>query len=158
MAHTYQPRFDHRLSQKAHTRSASSCGVLGVSLIAVVYVYTYSEGFADGGRNCARAESEESILRRVTCRSKFSFCSPWTPAYLGLAMFLGRLLSTVQTFVAPSATRLFSTTSAVEAGYKMKSHSGAKKRWRSLASGSDFKRVSLHSTYFLIYPLMYVRL
>lgn len=28
----------------------------------------------------------------------------------------------------------------VQAGYKMKSHSGAKKRWRSLASGSDFKR------------------
>ena len=37
--------------------------------------------------------------------------------------------------------RLFSTTPAVEA-YKMKSHSGAKKRWRSL-SGSAFKRVRI---------------
>ncbi|KAF7768235.1 hypothetical protein Agabi119p4_7478 [Agaricus bisporus var. burnettii] len=36
--------------------------------------------------------------------------------------------------------RLFSTTSAVEAGYKLKSHSGAKKRWKSLASGNSFKR------------------
>ncbi|KAJ3887254.1 hypothetical protein GG344DRAFT_55999 [Lentinula edodes] len=36
--------------------------------------------------------------------------------------------------------RMFSMTSVVEAGYKMKSHSGAKKRWRSLASGSSFKR------------------
>ncbi|CAA7271319.1 unnamed protein product [Cyclocybe aegerita] len=36
--------------------------------------------------------------------------------------------------------RLFSTSSVAEAGYKMKSHSGAKKRWRSLASGSSFKR------------------
>ncbi|THV00827.1 hypothetical protein K435DRAFT_656573 [Dendrothele bispora CBS 962.96] len=36
--------------------------------------------------------------------------------------------------------RLFSTTSVSQAGYKMKSHSGAKKRWRSLASGNSFKR------------------
>ncbi|KDR82848.1 hypothetical protein GALMADRAFT_56985 [Galerina marginata CBS 339.88] len=39
-----------------------------------------------------------------------------------------------------SLPRFFSTTRAVEAGYKMKSHSGAKKRWRSLASGTSFKR------------------
>ncbi|KAF8903109.1 hypothetical protein CPB84DRAFT_1814744 [Gymnopilus junonius] len=39
-----------------------------------------------------------------------------------------------------SLHRLFSTTQVVEAGYKMKSHSGAKKRWRSLASGNLFKR------------------
>lgn len=37
--------------------------------------------------------------------------------------------------------RFFSSTPINEAGYKMKSHSGAKKRWRSLASGSSFKRV-----------------
>ncbi|KAF9533151.1 hypothetical protein CPB83DRAFT_758381 [Crepidotus variabilis] len=37
-------------------------------------------------------------------------------------------------------TRLFSTSKVVEAGYKMKSHSGAKKRWRSLGSGNLFKR------------------
>lgn len=37
--------------------------------------------------------------------------------------------------------RLFSSTPVCEAGYKMKSHSGARKRWRSLASGSSFKRV-----------------
>lgn len=135
--------------------------MLGVSLIAVVYVYTYSEGFAGGGRNCARTESDESILtKRGESRVGPSFPSAHrglrrTLLYLGLAMFLGRLLSTVQTCVAP---RLFSTTSAFEAGYKMKSHSGAKKRWRSLASGSDFKRVSLHSTYFLIYALMRGRL
>ncbi|KAF9267409.1 hypothetical protein L218DRAFT_955299 [Marasmius fiardii PR-910] len=36
--------------------------------------------------------------------------------------------------------RSFSTTSVAQAGYKMKSHSGAKKRWRSLASGTQFKR------------------
>ncbi|KJA21243.1 hypothetical protein HYPSUDRAFT_141070 [Hypholoma sublateritium FD-334 SS-4] len=36
--------------------------------------------------------------------------------------------------------RLFSSTSVSEAGYKMKSHSGAKKRWRSLGSGTSFKR------------------
>ncbi|PFH54087.1 hypothetical protein AMATHDRAFT_89069, partial [Amanita thiersii Skay4041] len=36
--------------------------------------------------------------------------------------------------------RSFSASSIVEAGYKMKSHSGAKKRWRSLASGNSFKR------------------
>ncbi|KAF8895485.1 hypothetical protein BD779DRAFT_1382198, partial [Infundibulicybe gibba] len=37
-------------------------------------------------------------------------------------------------------SRGFSTTPAVNAGYKMKSHSGAKKRWRSLASGNAYKR------------------
>ncbi|KIM43293.1 hypothetical protein M413DRAFT_444112 [Hebeloma cylindrosporum] len=42
------------------------------------------------------------------------------------------------TYATRSIPRLFSTTPAVEA-YKMKSHSGAKKRWRSL-SGSAFKR------------------
>ncbi|KAF8349457.1 hypothetical protein F5887DRAFT_946228 [Amanita rubescens] len=41
---------------------------------------------------------------------------------------------------ATSPYRFFSTTQIVQAGYKMKSHSGAKKRWRSLASGSSFKR------------------
>ncbi|TFK61390.1 hypothetical protein BDN72DRAFT_778242 [Pluteus cervinus] len=39
-----------------------------------------------------------------------------------------------------SLQRLFSTTRTVEAGYKLKSHSGAKKRWRSQASGTVFKR------------------
>jgi len=62
--------------------------------------------------------------------------------------FVGRqLLQTAQsclrayplTNLTRSPPRLFSTTPAVEA-YKMKSHSGAKKRWRSL-SGSAFKRV-----------------
>ncbi|KAJ7459902.1 hypothetical protein FB451DRAFT_1045897 [Mycena latifolia] len=41
---------------------------------------------------------------------------------------------------APWAPRLFSTTSMVEAGYKMKSHSGAKKRWRSSPGSKSFKR------------------
>ncbi|KAF8158116.1 hypothetical protein B0H34DRAFT_749559 [Crassisporium funariophilum] len=45
-----------------------------------------------------------------------------------------------QCMTATSATRLFSTTPIAEAGYKLKSHSGAKKRWRSLASGTVFKR------------------
>ncbi|KAF4590818.1 hypothetical protein EYR40_009415 [Pleurotus pulmonarius] len=40
-----------------------------------------------------------------------------------------------------SMTRLFSTSSTPQAGYKMKSHSGTKKRWRSLGSGDAFKRV-----------------
>ncbi|KAF9077771.1 hypothetical protein BDP27DRAFT_1253922 [Rhodocollybia butyracea] len=35
--------------------------------------------------------------------------------------------------------RMFSVSAVAEAGYKIKSHSGAKKRWRSLASGV-FKR------------------
>ncbi|KAH9480418.1 Putative mitochondrial ribosomal protein new15, mitochondrial [Psilocybe cubensis] len=40
-----------------------------------------------------------------------------------------------------AASRLFSTTQPVEGAlYKMKTHSGAKKRWRSLGSGSSFKR------------------
>lgn len=46
-----------------------------------------------------------------------------------------------QLFQLSALPRLFSTTRAVEAGYKMKSHSGAKKRWRSLGSGNLFKRV-----------------
>ena len=41
-----------------------------------------------------------------------------------------------------STARLFSTSAVAEAGYKLKSHSGAKKRWRSIASGV-FKRVRL---------------
>jgi len=61
-------------------------------------------------------------------------------------MFFGQLAWTAQSCLRshPSATaflpRFFSVSSVAEAGYKMKSHSGAKKRWRSLASGSDFKR------------------
>ncbi|KAF8073719.1 hypothetical protein FPV67DRAFT_761871 [Lyophyllum atratum] len=58
-------------------------------------------------------------------------------------MSLGRLLSTARSWSSPTsviASRLFSTTSLAQAGYKMKSHSGAKKRWRSLASGIAFKR------------------
>ncbi|KAJ7644173.1 hypothetical protein FB45DRAFT_718732, partial [Roridomyces roridus] len=39
-----------------------------------------------------------------------------------------------------AAPRLFSTTSMLEAGYKMKSHSGAKKRWRSSPGKASFKR------------------
>ncbi|KAF9565733.1 hypothetical protein CPC08DRAFT_759371 [Agrocybe pediades] len=61
---------------------------------------------------------------------------------------LGRqLLSTARTCLraqqhpfASSTSRLFSMSTPVEAGYKMKSHSGAKKRWRSLGSGNAFKR------------------
>ncbi|KAF7288511.1 Ribosomal protein L35 [Mycena chlorophos] len=42
----------------------------------------------------------------------------------------------------PLATwaRAFSTTSVLEAGYKLKSHSGAKKRWRSSPGLQSFKR------------------
>lgn len=62
-------------------------------------------------------------------------------------IFLGQLVSTIQSCTSarslPIIPRLFSTTSFVHAGYKMKSHSGAKKRWRSLASGVAFKRVSI---------------
>ncbi|RDB17980.1 50S ribosomal protein L35 [Hypsizygus marmoreus] len=57
-------------------------------------------------------------------------------------MFLGQMLLVRPCMASPASImqRLFSTTSVAQAGYKMKSHSGAKKRWRSLASGSDFKR------------------
>jgi hypothetical protein len=54
-------------------------------------------------------------------------------------MWLGRILSLG--LRTGFGTRLFSTTPAVEAGYKIKSHSGTKKRWKSLASGNSFKRV-----------------
>ncbi|KAF8798970.1 hypothetical protein BYT27DRAFT_7122302 [Phlegmacium glaucopus] len=48
--------------------------------------------------------------------------------------------------IATPLGRLFSSTPINEAGYKMKSHSGAKKRWRSLASGNSFKRAkAFHS-------------
>ena len=40
--------------------------------------------------------------------------------------------------------RSFSMSPIVEAGYKLKSHSGAKKRWRSLGASSVFKRVRLY--------------
>ncbi|PPQ70020.1 hypothetical protein CVT26_013308 [Gymnopilus dilepis] len=59
---------------------------------------------------------------------------------------LGRqLLGTAQSCLrlrgqSSALSRLFSTTRIAEAGYKMKSHSGAKKRWRSLGSGNAFKR------------------
>lgn len=65
-------------------------------------------------------------------------------------MFLGLrvagLVATVRSSLAPAtgSYRMFSATHIVEAGYKMKSHSGAKKRWRSLASGTSFKRVGFH--------------
>jgi hypothetical protein len=36
---------------------------------------------------------------------------------------------------------MFSVSAAAHAGYKMKSHKGAKKRWSSLGSGAAFKRV-----------------
>ncbi|KAK0504242.1 hypothetical protein EDD18DRAFT_1063115 [Armillaria luteobubalina] len=56
----------------------------------------------------------------------------------------GRISSSLGLVPIPAYTifdsRLFSLSSVVEAGYKMKSHSGTKKRWRSLASGSSFKR------------------
>ncbi|KAJ7672777.1 hypothetical protein B0H17DRAFT_947613 [Mycena rosella] len=38
------------------------------------------------------------------------------------------------------AARPFSSTSVAEALYKMKSHSGAKKRWRSAPGSKSFKR------------------
>ncbi|KAF5338875.1 hypothetical protein D9611_008796 [Ephemerocybe angulata] len=60
---------------------------------------------------------------------------------------LGRLAATCQailrtptTYNAVAQRAMFSTTPVAEAGYKLKSHSGAKKRWRSLGSGSAFKR------------------
>ncbi|KAF8645193.1 hypothetical protein AX16_008020 [Volvariella volvacea WC 439] len=55
-------------------------------------------------------------------------------------MLLDRALWTMRSVFATSSSRLFSTSQVVEAGYKLKSHSGAKKRWRSLASGTAFKR------------------
>ncbi|KAF5314973.1 hypothetical protein D9619_007153 [Psilocybe cf. subviscida] len=54
---------------------------------------------------------------------------------------LGRqLLGTAQSCLRnPSASRFFSS-SPINEAYKMKTHSGARKRWRPLASGSSFKR------------------
>ncbi|TFK28062.1 hypothetical protein FA15DRAFT_665845 [Coprinopsis marcescibilis] len=62
-------------------------------------------------------------------------------------MFAARLAQTCQSCLRSSSSlfsanvlqrSLFSTSPVAEAGYKMKSHSGAKKRWRSV--GSTFKR------------------
>ncbi|KAH6908000.1 ribosomal protein L35-domain-containing protein [Coprinopsis sp. MPI-PUGE-AT-0042] len=47
------------------------------------------------------------------------------------------LRSIASSFAQRSA---FSTSPVAEAGYKMKSHSGAKKRWKSLGNGTAFKR------------------
>ncbi|KAJ6613306.1 hypothetical protein B0H10DRAFT_1805793 [Mycena sp. CBHHK59/15] len=58
-------------------------------------------------------------------------------------MFPFHFLSTVRLCLSPRTSwgpRLFSTTSILEAGYKMKSHSGAKKRWRSSPGKASFKR------------------
>lgn len=69
---------------------------------------------------------------------------------LSTTMFFGfrvtSLVTTVRSSLVPAAGsyRMFSATHVVEAGYKLKSHSGAKKRWRSLASGTSFKRVGFH--------------
>ncbi|KAK7048399.1 hypothetical protein R3P38DRAFT_1862652 [Favolaschia claudopus] len=54
-----------------------------------------------------------------------------------------QLLSTARFCVSKAiwAPRSFSTTAVLEAGYKMKSHSGAKKRWRSAPGLKSFKRV-----------------
>ena len=64
-------------------------------------------------------------------------------------MFSAQSLWTALRKINPQSSgfRLFSSSPITEAGYKMKSHSGAKKRWRSLASGSSFKRV--RSSYFM---------
>lgn len=43
--------------------------------------------------------------------------------------------------LAATGARLFSTSNFLLAGYKLKSHQGAKKRWKAIASGV-FKRVS----------------
>jgi hypothetical protein len=62
--------------------------------------------------------------------------------YIHFNMVLGQWMSTVRLCLTAAFTqRQFATQSIVQAGYKMKSHSGAKKRWRSLASGNKFKRV-----------------
>ncbi|KAF5369480.1 hypothetical protein D9758_002751 [Tetrapyrgos nigripes] len=63
------------------------------------------------------------------------------------------MLSLISGLVRPAAPsqawmpRLFSTTSSVEAGYKIKSHSGAKKRWRSLGSGNSYKHAHAAHTH-----------
>ncbi|KAJ6508730.1 hypothetical protein C8R45DRAFT_815322 [Mycena sanguinolenta] len=56
-------------------------------------------------------------------------------------LFGFHLLSTLR-FASQSlwAPRSFSTSAVAEAGYKMKSHSGAKKRWRSAPGLKSFKR------------------
>lgn len=63
-----------------------------------------------------------------------------------LIMFLRHLLVSSSLHAWINSGRLFSTTSIVQAGYKLKSHSGAKKRWKSLASGKAFKRVRIMTT------------
>lgn len=82
------------------------------------------------------------------CHVKNSKSSTMFPAQL---LWTGRwCLRTRQPQFSVNGTqisRLFSSTPITGAGYKMKSHSGAKKRWRSLASGSSFKRV--RESYFM---------
>lgn len=121
------------------TLSASSCGFV----------------MADGGRGrCAEgsrtlrwdvsssAQDAYAEWRLAAGRPAFSAtanvrhpaASASTPVFTVAAanmLSFSRVLTTA---------RLFSTSAVAEAGYKLKSHSGAKKRWRSIASGI-FKRV-----------------
>lgn len=62
-----------------------------------------------------------------------------TAKMLGLRLAAEALLR--RTPFTVSSVRAFSASRVAEAGYKLKSHSGAKKRWRSLGASKVFKRV-----------------
>ena len=106
---------------EVHTRSASSWGVGPLSLMieAIDAINLHWQ--------VLRIITSESSRGRRTRPMMFSAQSLWTALR--------------KSNPQSSVLRLFSSTPITEAGYKMKSHSGAKKRWRSLASGSSFKRV-----------------
>jgi hypothetical protein len=81
------------------------------------------------------------------------FSSPDLGLLLSTTMFaLGRqLLGTAQSCLRKPSTSRFFSSSPVNELYKMKTHSGARKRWRPLASGSSFKRVGRLPNAFYIY-------
>ncbi|TEB39791.1 hypothetical protein FA13DRAFT_1724012 [Coprinellus micaceus] len=56
------------------------------------------------------------------------------------ARFAGTCQAILRSPLSFNPARSFSMSPIVEAGYKLKSHSGAKKRWRSLGASSVFKR------------------
>jgi hypothetical protein len=90
---------------------------------------TYTIGIILGCRSTVAhdSKSKNELSRGRSVTTMFSAQSLWTALR--------------KSNPQSSGFRLFSSTPFNEAGYKMKSHSGAKKRWRSLASGSSFKRV-----------------
>ncbi|CAK5284167.1 unnamed protein product [Mycena citricolor] len=75
--------------------------------------------------------------RDAKCSDTFGGSAVLPTLILGIFTMLGALQHCTSRLWS---LRSFSTTPVVEAGYKMKTHSGAKKRWRSSVGSGKFKR------------------